>query len=278
MKKIIISTDFSSNAENAIQYALQLFANEKCAFYLLNAVKPPVHFEQYTWHGSPEPSNQEKSLEQLTALVERLSNTTKNPEHLFIPHSAMNNVSGEIKELVQKEQIDIIVMGKQGTTGAKHILFGSNTTEVIRSLKCPVITVPADYEYNAPKHILFATDLEITYGNELLKELQFLATHHQSQIAVLHIKSASGLSEQQENNKEVLDEVLGNIDHRFHLISHKDFRTAINDFQAEHHIDFLAMVKNKHTFIERLFLSSNIKQIGLRMSVPFMVLPFPTIK
>jgi len=42
MKHILIPTDFSSNAWNAIQYALKLFKNEECTFYLLNTYTPAI--------------------------------------------------------------------------------------------------------------------------------------------------------------------------------------------------------------------------------------------
>ena len=35
--KVLLPTDFSDNSRNAINYALELFANEPCDFYLMNA-------------------------------------------------------------------------------------------------------------------------------------------------------------------------------------------------------------------------------------------------
>lgn len=276
MKKIILPTDFSKNAENAIAYALDLFKNDKCAFYLLNTFMPSAHYDQHSWHVDLEPSNHQKSMKKLTGLLNRLSKKSKNPDHLFIPHSAMNSVTGEIQKLVQEEQIDLIVMGKQGETGAKNILFGSNTTEVIKKVERPVITVPSNFKYKAPKNILFATDYEISYSKEQLNELLHITEGHRSHIDVLHVSSASGLTEDQQSNKAILDEVLEEVDHRSHLVPDQDVRSAINDFQVDQNIDFLVVIQNKHTFMERLFLKSNIKQIGLEIKVPFMVIPCPT--
>jgi len=36
MKKILLPTDFSKNAINAIDYALQLFKDETCVCFILN--------------------------------------------------------------------------------------------------------------------------------------------------------------------------------------------------------------------------------------------------
>ena len=273
MKKIILPTDFSKNAENAIVYALNLFKDEKCAFYLLNTFMPSANYEQHSWHIGLEASNEQKSMKQLTALLERLSKKFKNPKHIFVPHSAMNTVVGETKKIIEQEKIELVVMGTQGATGASDVVFGTNTTQVIEKIDCPVIAVPSGLNYKAPKNILFATDYEITYSKEQLKELLHIAEHHRSHIDVLHVSSTSGLTENQQKNKAMLEEVLKDVDHQSHIVPEEDIRSCINDFQLKNDVDFLLMIKNKHTFMERLFLRSKIKQIGLHIKIPFMEIP-----
>lgn len=40
MKRILLPTDFSENSWNAIQYAMELYKEDVCTFYLLNAYTP----------------------------------------------------------------------------------------------------------------------------------------------------------------------------------------------------------------------------------------------
>jgi len=51
MKKIILPTDFSENAFNTVSYALNLYKEEECAFYLLNI------FTHFTYHDELEEFN-----------------------------------------------------------------------------------------------------------------------------------------------------------------------------------------------------------------------------
>lgn len=273
MIKIILPTDFSENSENAIAYALNLFKDEECAFYLLNTFMPDTHFEEYPWHTSLEESNSAKSMTQLTALLERLSKKFKNPKHIFVPHSAMNTVEGEINKVIKKENIDLVVMGTQGLTGARDILFGTNAIQVIKNSARPVIVIPSGVSYKSPKQIVFPTDFEITYRKEPLKELLHLAKQHMSNITILHVATGNELTENQLANKSRLEEIIKDIDHRSHIVSALDIRSAINNFQLENNMNFLVMIQNKHTFMERLFLRSEIKQIGLHISIPFMIIP-----
>ena len=47
MKRIVLPTDFSKNAFNAITYALKLFKDIECTFFLLNTYTPPVYHTEY---------------------------------------------------------------------------------------------------------------------------------------------------------------------------------------------------------------------------------------
>lgn len=47
MKKILLPTDFSENVLNAIDYALQLFKDETCAFFILNTYTPMIYNYEY---------------------------------------------------------------------------------------------------------------------------------------------------------------------------------------------------------------------------------------
>ena len=47
MKKILLPTDFSENALNAIHYALHLFKDESCAFFILNTYTPMIYNYEY---------------------------------------------------------------------------------------------------------------------------------------------------------------------------------------------------------------------------------------
>lgn len=274
MIKVILPTDFSENSKNAIAYALTLFKEEACAFYLLNTFLSSSNFEEYPWHSSLEQSDSAKAMTRLTALLDNLSKKFKNPKHIFVPHSAMNTVVGEVNKLIEQENIDLVVMGTQGLTGAKDILFGTNAIQVIRNVSRPVIVVPSAYTYRAPEQILFPTDFEITYHKEQLNELLHLARQHRSHISILHVAAGNELTEDQLVNKSSLEELIKDIDYQLHIVSEGDIRSVIYNYLQENNISLLVMIQNKHTFMERLFLRSEIKQIGLHVNIPFMVIPW----
>ena len=276
MKRILLPTDFSDNSFEAIRYALLVFKNVECTFYLLHTYTPAVYQSEYLI-GSPGQIGlgdvlKDNSETQLEKLKSKLEDQHKNHKHTIMVRSAFNTLLGEISDMVETENIDLIVMGTTGATGAKEILFGTHTVHVIKKAKCPVIAVPPRFEYEAPKEILFPTDYEIEYKKEKFESLMTIVEQHKSRINVMHVRAGYDLDENQNNHKTKLEKLLGD-KALFHEVPDNGIIDAINDFQVKERINLLVMVQNKHTFMERLFIEPIIKKISFHITVPFMVLP-----
>ncbi len=276
---MLLPTDFSENAYNAIRYAQELYKDESCLFYLLHTYSPPIYYVEYASFSSEQIGLDDfyhaKAMEQLEELKQNLENSFKNPLHQFQLKAAFNTLMDEVLEMVENVNISVIVMGTKGATGTKELLFGSNTVHVIKKAKCPVIAVPDGFAYETPKEILFPTDYEISYKTKALKELLYLANEHISRIDVLHVATGHPLTDLQIANRERLENLLKPFAHVFHDMPNNEVINGINEFQLKNKINLLVMVMNKHTFLERLFLKPVIKKIGLNLHIPFMVIPYP---
>jgi len=279
MKTIILPTDFSKNAYNAISYALQLFSKEECTFFLVNTYTPAIYQSEYILHSPGQIGlgdiYQSQSEENLKALKKKLLKEFKNPKHHFVTHSAFNILIDEIVELARTEKADLIIMGTQGATGAKEIFLGSHTVHVIKKAPCPVLAVPAGFAYVPPEEILFPTDFEVNYKEAQLSILLHLAKMHGSTFDVIHISTGFDLTVKQEKNKQSLAAMLKKNTHHFHDLPGQEIIEGINSFQASKKVTMLVMIQNKHTFLERLFIEPVVKKIGFHVTIPFMVLPHP---
>ncbi len=277
MKKIILPTDFSDNAYNAIRYAVQLFKNVEATFYLTHTYIPTIYQTEYVLHSPSQivmgDIYQENLQGQLEELKTKIKEEFNNPNHTFIPHTAFNVLVGEVLDMIENENADLVIMGTQGATGAKAILFGSQTVNVIKKATCPVIAVPSGFEYENPTEILFPTDYKIDYSAEQLQQLLDIAEDHIGSVEVIHVSTGYDLTENQLKNKQKLSAILAKTAHLFHDLPSQDLITAINNFQMKKRMNLLAMVQNKHTFLERLFIEPIIKKIGFHVTIPFMVIP-----
>ncbi len=277
MKKIILPTDFSNNAFNAICYAIELLKEKPCTFYLVNTYTPAIYQTEYLLQSPGQIGlgdiYQSESQNNLEELRKKLELKFKDSPHTFIVHSAFNILVDEIQDMVENEEADMVIMGTQGATGAKEIFLGTHTVHVIKKANCPVLAIPADYAYSSIEKVVFPTDYEVRYSKEQLKTLLFIGEIYEAHIDVIHIRSGYPLTEEQQENKKLLEGVLKGHSVEYHELPNQEIVTGIHTFLTKNNSNILAMIQNKHTFLERLFIEPVIKKIGFHIEVPFLVLP-----
>lgn len=276
MKRILLPTDFSMNAWNAISYTMAFFKNEQCNFYILHTYTPSFYRVDYMFGGpsfsAVADARVEESVKGLEKTVEDIQNQYPNPKHKFETLSAFNILTDEINEVVESKGIDLIVMGTQGATGAKDLFIGTNTIHVLRKAVIPVLAIPAGYEFKEIQKVVFATDYWARYKKEEIAPLASLTHIHKAKLIVLHVMEEMGLWDKQEENKKVLDDYLGDLPHSFDQISGKHVADAIQEYMDTNQMDLLAMQNRKHHFWERLLMRQNVNAIGFHLKVPFLVL------
>jgi nucleotide-binding universal stress UspA family protein len=275
MKNILLPTDFSENSWNAIKYAVQLFKNETCNFYLLNTYTPAVYHVEYIIE--PEQFGmidhvKEKALKQLNDIKIRIKKEFKNPKHTIESTAAFNTLVPEIKNIVENKVIDYVVMGTKGATGLKEILFGSNTVQVFKNVKCPILAIPDGFKFEKPHEVLFPTDYQIDYKADHLKPILDIIALYKTRVNILHISYGYDLSEEQVKNKKILEKYFKKSAHLFHSVGNQTVEEGITNFQLKARINLLAMINNKHSFFENLFFKNTINQIGFHLNIPFLVI------
>ncbi|CAH8282352.1 nucleotide-binding universal stress UspA family protein [Mariniflexile fucanivorans] len=277
MKNILLPTDFSENSWNAIKYALQLFKNETCKFYLLNTYTPVIYHVEYVL---VEPAQfgmidnvREIALKNLEDFKTRIKSEFKNPKHTIETIGAFNMLIPEIVEIVKDKAIDYVVMGTKGATGTNEILFGSNTVHVFKNVKCPVLAIPDGFEFETPHEILFPTDYAITYETHHVKPIIDINKLYQTRIHILYLTYGYDLSEKQEENKLILETHLKKETYLIHEVGNQTVEEGITNFQSKTRVNMLVMINNKHSFFENLFFKNTINQIGFHLKIPFLVIP-----
>ena len=276
MKKVLLPTDFSRNAWNAIAYALYFLKEEQCIFYLLNTYTPIFYRVDYLIGGpavSAIPDIEiDVSLAGLERAVEQITNKYPNPNHEFKTLSAFNTLTDEVDQVCEKESIDLVIMGTKGSSGAKEIFLGSNTVHVIRKATTPVMAIPEDYEFRPIENVVLPTDYLFQYNPE---ELTYLFEILKKNNATLHIIHAlqEPLTVTQWENKEYLKELTKGITTVFQDITDEYMPNIVHSYVEKHNIDLVAMMNRKYTFLQRLLFKQKVDAVGYHSAVPFLVLP-----
>lgn len=276
MKKIILPTDFSENAYNAISFALELFKEEECTFYLLNTYTPVLYDSEYMYFNptiSIDEVYKTNSKKGLDRLHKRLVSEFKNTKHQFEKVSVFNFLTDEINEQVEEKNIDLVVMGTKGASGSKEILFGSHTVHTIKKAKCPILAIPSELDFKPIKNILLPSDLSIGFKENQLKVLKNIALKNKATLHILHVMQEEELNTTQKEGKNTLADYFKDVSVSFHFVKGNDIQKAINEFQKETNIEMLSMINNKYSFFENLFFKPVVHKIGFHVKVPFLVAP-----
>jgi len=276
MRKILIPTDFSDNAMNAIQYALELFKYERSDFFIMHAYQDEIYADNTLL--SQETLDKvtqiisDKSQKHLDSILKKIKEISPNPRHSYNIISSNSLLIDEADKIVDDENIDIIVMGTRGETNDRKLTFGSHTLQVLKYVQCPVLAIPENYKYTQPKHILFPTDYMIPYKRRELKLLCEMASPYRAVIDMLYISKSDKLSLRQEDNRDFIEEGLCKNTLNFKTINGKNITNTIYTYLKENKIDMLVMVNTRHSFLESILFQSTIDKMSLHIDIPFLVL------
>lgn len=276
-KRILIPTDFSKNALNAVRYAVDLYSEVPCDFYFLNAFR----ISGYSIDSLTPPESgdiayetaKEESEAGLNKLLELLELHNDNPGHQYHTIATYNSLLYALRTTIAQYDIDLLVMGTKGITGAESLIFGTNTINVMEGVtECPVLAVPQDYQYLPPREIVFPTDYKAIYKRRELNYMLEIAQLHQAFIRVLHIKKESRLNREQESNRELLTAILEGSDHSFHVLEDIKVHKGIGAFVESRESDMVAFINRKHTFLGKILSRPLVQELGYHYSIPLLAL------
>lgn len=278
-KKILLPTDFSHNSYNAITYALDLYEDEACVFYILNAFSVSsygfgdiIALQADNGAFKKEKESAKSKLEELMHKIVR--DKAKNSNHSFEKVVIYEDPLKAIKNAIEKYDIDLVVMGTKGNTASKEIVYGSLAIQVMeKSRNCPVLVVPENANYASLKDIVFPTSFRTHYKKRELKVLGEIAEKSSANIRVLHVSDEKdSLDENQEEHKKMLDEYFENVIHTYHFMNDINKESAIDYFVEERGADLVAFINKKHLFFGSIFSRPLVKSITYRTKVPILVM------
>ena len=181
MRRILVPTDFSEQAEYAFEVAVSIARRTGAAIKLLHVVDMPrsASFSatgDVTYHDNMEQLYIVRLLETTKQSMANLLNKVNHSGVEVVQEVDVASVVGKIKHVVEDDKVDLIVMGSKGSSGLDEFLIGSNTEKVVRIANCPVLTIKerqADFDV---KEIVLASDFkrEINKAIEAFKFFQKL--------------------------------------------------------------------------------------------------------
>tara|TARA_R110002012_G_scaffold291564_1_gene486074 strand:+ start:82319 stop:83209 length:891 start_codon:yes stop_codon:yes gene_type:complete len=208
MKKILVPTDFSKEAEQALKVAAQLAKKHGSEIYLLHMLELP--------------------LDQ----VDALSQYSELPEAMFfmkLAHQKFENTMAQdylqgitvhetvdfnqtftgISNTCKEHDIDLIVMGSHGANGFKEMFIGSNTEKVVRTAEAPVLVIKNDHTNFEINDFVFASDFK-NDNKETYRQAIKLTVALNAKIHLLFVNTANNFVTTAVAKGRILEFIAGN--------------------------------------------------------------------
>lgn len=279
MKRILLTTDFSENAWNAIFTALKLYADVHCQFYILHVYEPNtlnlLGSRSQQRLGIIYDSLSKYAKQELEGILNYLKINHLNPNHHFTAISRSETLEEAAGSVATEYDIDLVIMGTQGATGAKEVFLGSNTVNVLNNIKnIPLLAVPVGFNFQKLKTIIFATNFMAPYKKNELEQMIELATLWTAKIEVVHATIESKLNDTQISNKSILKDRLNVVDYSFKDIPFNgNISNSIDAYAAPKKSCFLSIIRHHQTFWERVIGEPVVKKIAFHSNIPVLFLP-----
>lgn len=265
MKTILVPTDFSKSASNALTYAKRLAINHGYKLRLLHIVQtmvdpnmPPEIIDDVltTQERDAKERNDAIQKELLNAGVECEAITRRG----FL-------IESEILDELTKGDINLIIMGTKGVTDLVEKLLGSNASSILERATCPVLVVPSNIDPEKPlKKIVYTTQF---HGEELpyVERIMDFASSVNAEATMLKINTSDKQEETLINKLNLVSQT-----HNCKIETHtaNSVSEGIISYAKQNNIDLLVMVTHKRTMIEKFFNPSLTKKLAEHINVPLL--------
>ena len=266
ISKILLATDFSQLAKNALLYALEL-----CQAYQAELTVLHVYRADF---GVPVPetlafdmleARRKHAQNLLQSFLQGASEQETDLLKGLVIRSKieMGLAVDAILETAQEEDYDLIIMGTKGEHNLSEVIFGSITSQVLKHSPRPVLVIPEACRYPSLglKNLALASDLSPA-SLKIVPDIKALSDGLSTHLHLVHVSK--------EGDKiETLPQMAGIENHE---IQSSSVRQGLDVFVKDKQIDVLVLLQQKRGWWEGLLHSSQTKSIALNSSVPLLIL------
>lgn len=258
MKKILVPTDFSEQAENALKVATQLAKKYNAEIYLLHMIELPADMSN--------PVGETRSHDLPEALFFMKMAKKKFNQLLSAPYLSgikvqdtveFNQAFEGIMNTSRKYGCDFIVMGSQGASGFKEMFIGSNTEKVVRTSEIPVLVIKNDHPSFEVNNFVFATNLE-EHGRETFKKVVEFAEFIEAKLHLVYINTANEFitSEAIDNRLSKYLDNLNFSNYEFHVYNDESIERGIMNFSRKVNADLVGIATHGRKGLSHFFNGS----------------------
>jgi nucleotide-binding universal stress UspA family protein len=280
MKKILVPTDFSPNADKALNFAVQLAKKAKAVIVIVHA----CDLLELTFrdHLALKQEYNRAVVKERKAKLALIKKSIEETEGIKVQVKLYEGlITDTILYAAKAHRADIIIMGTLGSASGNDKIFGSRTAGIIGKANIPVLSVPLLSEWRPPARIILAINN--------LKEANLVLTRPLLQLAALfsshlHIaiftKGHMPGTKKYAEDEMILEAYLTKVQAgkkkipvtTVHL-GGTTFIPTIEDYISANEIDMVAMITHRRSFTQGIFHKSLTRRMSYQSDIPLLALP-----
>lgn len=274
--KLLIPIDFSAYSTEAIDYACHITKDTPWNIDLIHI---------FTDHSNIYRNSMEDTdlIDPRVAIAKREVNKIIREYESKFPHLNFRSIFKDgnlfdvLRETVDNDIYDAIIMGTKGAFRLDALLVGSNTYEVFQNTKIPVIAVPqSEKVFNTDKIGLLCNFKEGEI--EVLKQA-VKVYGSDFELVLIHINTTNDSIHLVEKKFDIfieniiLETGIDNISYvikaqTFFIQYKEDISSAINSVIADELIDVLLVTKSKKGFLRKVIEENIVKKMAFQLQIP----------
>ena len=152
---ILVPVDFTEPSLNALAVAVQLSKHQQTEIHLIYVLNPASVRPAIAGGQVPDLS-QEHLIQEGTNMIQMLATATTQDHQVRCSASCCHGkIPEEVVSTASRINADLIVIGTQNGADAETFRLGADAYQIIKTVSCPVLTVPVHQKWITFERILF---------------------------------------------------------------------------------------------------------------------------
>jgi len=266
MKRILVPTDFSKEAEMALKVAAFIATKNDSEIFILHSIEMPMYLSSVSKGAVPE------SIFHIKLAENKFEELLEKPYIDDIEvHEAIGHgeVHMDINEAVDKKNIDLIVIASHGVSGFKEMFIGSNTEKVVSSSNVPVLVIKNEHQSFDINNFVYLSDLSEDCIIPFKKAQKFAKDAGVS-INLLYVNTPSHFKTTSEINQKLKEFTMsiGVENYTFHIHNDTSVENGILNFAKETNADLIGLGTHGRKGLLSFFNSNTQEDIVNHANLP----------
>lgn len=270
MKTILLATDFSPAAYNAMEYAVEMSKLSKATLILYHTYHIPLVSTEVPLP-MPSLTDMERDCMEVLGKYAREINAMHGEGLTVECKCSCGFAADEIDILARECKPDLIIVGMRGAGILSQKLLGSVATTLIRRTAFPVLVIGDKVRFRSIKKIALACDFDETPVTAMFAPLKEIVQLFRSQVYVLNVvKELEPITTPKAVEGLRLEHALEGVDHSYQFVYNDDVENGIDDFIKKQNVDLLVMIPHDKGVFGNIFGTHHTRNEAFHTQIPLL--------